>query len=242
MMANSCAYCKGAGPFTREHVLPAWLARKLDGYPHVSPGLGRHMLGGALVVGDVCASCNNGVLSQLDHTARDYWTRGLQRGRGLEARLIEPMARWAAKVAYNGQRCVLAAGTAGLEPPMPEELGAWILKGGRAPESVGLSICRMQGDHRDAAAVGLFGSSGTMLPRRYLKLAETSIFIAWDPPKQEGIAKVIAGEDRGRLPAVALESDGAGITVPVMRDPDMPLRAFWGNRDLLAAMAARYPA
>ena len=67
-----CAYCGACGPFSREHVIPAFLYRR---YPRQKLGYnlkaGRYIEYEA-VVSDVCTACNSGPLSKLDAYAKAF--------------------------------------------------------------------------------------------------------------------------------------------------------------------------
>ena len=70
---RSCAYCGTEGNLTREHVFPGFIdsrERTRTGEPMIS-NVRDHgkekIVGGELTVADVCAACNNGLLSHLDN-------------------------------------------------------------------------------------------------------------------------------------------------------------------------------
>jgi hypothetical protein len=235
-----CAYCGVEARATDEHVLPQWMREELPEHTVVSPARGRHLFGGELVIRDVCGACNSGPLSQLDEFAKAYWTGRLDGAESLPQVDAHRMARWAAKVCYNTQRATASLGTAGAEPQMPRELGGWVLRGGECPQSVAVSLCRFPGEHRDTDEIGTFGSNGAPLPRRYLKMRRSVLFLAWDAPGQPGSAGVVATFDREHLPAVDLNSPTSPVHVPMISDADLPLRGVWNNPELLARMARRF--
>lgn len=242
MASGVCAYCGVVGQLTREHVMPAWLGRELTDHPSVTPAMGRHRFGGALVVEDVCAGCNNGALGNLDAVAKGFWDARSDYSDAIDSDTAGHLERWAGKICFNAQRAVFREGTAGDEPRMPGDAVTWMLRGGTPPESLRVSVTRMPPDHRDAEAVGVFNSRRTALPRRYIKLRIMTFFVAWDPPGQPGIAAHVASEDVRRVPARPMTPRDAGISVPMIDDPELLLRGFWNDQELLEAMARRYPA
>ena len=108
-----CAYCQQDRPPTREHVIPAFmydfqkqLERSVTGWNEVA----QRMVGGEGKVKDVCADCNNGVLSELDA----YGKRMLS-GSGLLVHNYTRrdltleydyalLLRWLLKVSFNSSR------------------------------------------------------------------------------------------------------------------------------------------
>lgn len=72
---KTCAYCGSRGPFSREHVIPAFLYRQ---YPDQKFGLhpkASRYIEWEAVVGDVCSACNSGSLSSLDAYAKAFTER-----------------------------------------------------------------------------------------------------------------------------------------------------------------------
>jgi hypothetical protein len=107
-----CSYCEREGFMTREHVIPAFIYAlgKKDGGVTGWNLSAEKMMGGELKVKDVCADCNNGVLSDLDAYAQSVLTRA-----GLTADQFEPsevvlrydfdrLLRWVMKVSFNSSR------------------------------------------------------------------------------------------------------------------------------------------
>jgi hypothetical protein len=110
--SKTCAYCGAYGPFSREHVIPAFLYRQ---YPDQKfgyhPKAGRYLEWEA-VVGDVCKACNSGPLSNLDAYAKSF-TEENRCHRSFRSRptihLVydyQLLLRWLLKVTYNAMRVV----------------------------------------------------------------------------------------------------------------------------------------
>lgn len=234
-----CAYCLRDAAMTREHVLPAWVGASFEPDSSVSPAAGNHRFGGALVVTDVCASCNNGVLSQLDEHAKTHWDAGARSHEFADVDDLVLFGRWAVKVAYNAQRACTRNGTAGEEPPMPRVIPEWILEGGRMPSALELVLARLPSEHQDAECVGIYGSNGTPLPRRVVHLGSIVAAILWDHPAHPGIARELANLERNRLPGLRLSTDSDSAAIPLLCDPDMVSRGFWNNTELVTAFARR---
>jgi hypothetical protein len=99
-----CIFCEGQ-PCTREHVLPKWLAEIFDGHlvgnaELVIRGVGKRNIIGKrldLHVRSVCATCNNGWLSDLESDVRLIVLPLLSRGDcELSAAAQATLAKWAA--------------------------------------------------------------------------------------------------------------------------------------------------
>jgi hypothetical protein len=240
MSPSDCAFCGAKGEMTREHVLPQWLRRALDGHSSVTPARGRHLFGGDLVIDDVCGPCNSGPLSRLDETAKQYWDLEHDRSPSLAAAEANLMARWAAKVCFNAQRAVMALGTAGSEPRMPVSVRDWVLRGGKCPDDLAVSTARLPTTHPDSQSVGLFGSNGTILPRRYLQLRAGVFFTAWSFPEGTDAAQLVAKFDREKAPASAIGDCTEDVGVPELRDPDMVRRGYWNNEELVERVNRRF--
>jgi hypothetical protein len=108
-----CAYCKQDKPATREHVIPSFLyvlqkslGDKVIGWNEVA----EKMVGGESKVKDVCADCNNGVLSELDAYGKQLLgDAGLLvhnfLGNSIRLRYeYGPLLRWLLKISFNSSR------------------------------------------------------------------------------------------------------------------------------------------
>ncbi|TBL82202.1 hypothetical protein EYY95_21830 [Hafnia alvei] len=61
-----CAYCKNTSSLTKEHIFPSAIIKSFDIELLTITDKSDYHFKSDPVVGDVCAKCNNGVLSQLD--------------------------------------------------------------------------------------------------------------------------------------------------------------------------------
>jgi hypothetical protein len=107
-----CAYCDSAGPMTREHVIPNFLyafKRQIGDVIGWNDNV-QKMLPGDQVVKDVCADCNNGVLSRLDSYANDFFLKNglLVQHNSANTVLLQYdydlLLRWNLKVSFNSAR------------------------------------------------------------------------------------------------------------------------------------------
>jgi hypothetical protein len=108
-----CAYCKNEGVLTREHVIPAFAYAFQKGIESNVVGWNEvveKMVAGEHKVRDVCAACNNGVLSKLDAYGKETL---------VEAGILTPsfsklgvsmrydhglLSRWLLKISFNSSR------------------------------------------------------------------------------------------------------------------------------------------
>jgi hypothetical protein len=107
-MTAACVFCGADGPLTREHTLPAWLGRiglPSDPVKHATGRLNRNPKDRGVsapftrVVRVVCATCNNGWLSDLDAAAKTALTQPiLGRATTIEPALCGLVAAWFQKV------------------------------------------------------------------------------------------------------------------------------------------------
>lgn len=105
-LMKACIFC-GSAPTTREHVLPQWMAKKLqarDGMIHDSrrPGEARTALNGFdMLVKCACGpTCNNGWMERLEHEVRPFLGE-LILGQRIELNPLQQdaLARWLWKTA-----------------------------------------------------------------------------------------------------------------------------------------------
>lgn len=106
---QGCAFCGRGGPFTREHIIPESILKRVGadraGYSNVA-GL---VHGGDAVIKDVCRGCNSGPLSILDAYAVDlfdkYFAHSVRRGQTVTVNYdFDMLARWLLKVSFNHAR------------------------------------------------------------------------------------------------------------------------------------------
>jgi hypothetical protein len=109
-----CAYCGSSGPLTREHLWPTSLHARLKEINGNEPNsfwlrrIGKDVEGEPTVK-DVCAGCNNGVLSELDGYACElfdrYFVREMDRHDTISfAYDYHRLKRWLLKLCYNSAR------------------------------------------------------------------------------------------------------------------------------------------
>lgn len=106
-----CAYCNLEGKMTKEHVIPNGFINKMDKknsltWNEKSP-IG--LVNADITIKDVCASCNNGVLSELDAYALklilEYNNRISIYTKDIYFRYnYDMLCRWLLKVCYNSAR------------------------------------------------------------------------------------------------------------------------------------------
>jgi hypothetical protein len=140
---SGCQYCGKEEKLTREHIVPAYmydfqkeLEIKVIGWSEVP----KKMVGGDLKIKDVCAVCNNGVLSDLD----DYSKKLLQSSGLFVQNYIKNqisftydydfLLRWLLKVSFNSSR------TDGKHKHLFEKYIPYILNGSNAPKKNQVSL------------------------------------------------------------------------------------------------------
>lgn len=135
----TCAYCEQPCIATREHIIPRWFieARKeLDTFSARAPVT---HLKGDLVVRDVCETCNNGVLADLDAYGKElyerYFATPLYAGEAVEFKFDrERLLRWLLKISYNSARAQNAdfgilreyRKTILGQAPIPDHVSSWL--------------------------------------------------------------------------------------------------------------------
>lgn len=234
-----CAYCSGNGHASKEHVVPKWVYAYTKPHVGVTPARKRNKWGGAATIRDVCSRCNNGILSQLDKSARQVHERALRGRLSLGADERRSLARWAGKVAFNMQRFCFLEGTQGAEPRMPTSAAAWML-GERAAGGVLVGAAWI--DHASAIRenYGVFGSNGTILPHRIVQAGPLVLFVAWEHPQLPEAAGVTHAFWCERVPAASLSlSEAACEDIPQLIDPELLLRGFRGQPELARELSSR---
>ncbi len=103
-----CAYCKLERGYTEEHLIPMAI---LDMFPECEFNFTgeKPFKGDRIVINDVCGTCNNGVLSQLDSygasLVQNHFVREYEKNDNLEFNYQYPLfARWLLKIIYNNAR------------------------------------------------------------------------------------------------------------------------------------------
>ena len=172
-----CAYCKLERPSTKEHIIPAFLYRfqkeageGVLGWNDVA----EKMLNYEAVIGDVCGTCNGGVLSMLDSAGKCL----LERSRvlvhnytrsNIEIRYnYDILTRWLIKLSFNSARIK------GELDYLFENYIEYILKGEPRPKVHRLSIiaymakAELVSEHRAALAPYLHLAEGSNLLNPFL--------------------------------------------------------------------------
>lgn len=236
-----CAYCGDKAELTKEHVA-AWLSKEFSGGGLATPVRPRHLFGGALTIEDVCATCNNEALSQLDKRAKAWW-RAFDSAADPE-KCVPPgwVARWIAKLVYNVQRVARQEGNLGAEPLIPAEVRSWILGKTDRCDAVACCASLIPKGHVIEDSAGSYGPRGLPVPFHYVHLKRIVFFLSWDSPDVPGGAARVADFVRERSPALRFDqlTKDAGLTVPTMTDPDMIQRGLWGDKDLVRRLAERW--
>jgi len=113
-MIRVCAFCKRQSRLTQEHLFPKSLLnhkkdeRKPDRSKRFLAKINK-FVDGELTIGDVCAVCNNGVLSNLDGYFNEIYKRYICNyvALGQSKRFtydFDRLARWLLKISYNHAR------------------------------------------------------------------------------------------------------------------------------------------
>lgn len=106
-MAKTCIYCEQPGKLTREHVLADFLTRRSIKKGLYFTSAVNKYIEGAPTVRDVCATCNNGVLSKLDNYGSELYDKYFANPIVAPIRLQfreDDLCRWVLKSIFNGQR------------------------------------------------------------------------------------------------------------------------------------------
>jgi hypothetical protein len=110
-----CSYCGSDDNLTREHIIPKFIYSReaLKGHEtpvsHVPATAGEKFVQSEPVIADVCARCNNGVLSRLDEYGAKMYDQFFdvtpQPGERIELSYdFDLLTRWLLKLAYNTAR------------------------------------------------------------------------------------------------------------------------------------------
>lgn len=133
MNKSLCAYCYEPKPLTREHLFPASLHRRLlatNGQNHSSFWLARlnRTIPNEPTIRDVCADCNNGILSDLDAYICKLFDSTLVQIPLRHERITfqydyHLLKRWLLKACYNSARIHGSLDLFALEAMVPYILG-----------------------------------------------------------------------------------------------------------------------
>jgi hypothetical protein len=105
----SCAYCDAFCQPTREHIVPRWYSLTLGNLATFNARQPFTQLKGDLMVKDVCASCNGGVLSKLDAYGKklydEIFSVTARYGDVKEVSFdVIQLSRWILKLSFNSGR------------------------------------------------------------------------------------------------------------------------------------------
>lgn len=106
-MARECAYCGCNGRLTREHIWPKGIIDRVN-YKTRFTGQGK-VISGELTIADVCATCNNGPLADLDAYICELYDRYFfqfhDRGSEVEFEYDwTKLGNWFLKASFNAAR------------------------------------------------------------------------------------------------------------------------------------------
>lgn len=110
IMTNKCAFCgKESVNFTKEHIYPKCLYKRTPQQNIAYLPQNDKIVESEVTVKDVCATCNNGVLSELDEYIcklfDDYFKSFIDRGEVINFEYsFELLARWLIKTSFNSSR------------------------------------------------------------------------------------------------------------------------------------------
>lgn len=137
-----CAYCGRAGTFTREHVFPSWLQKRV---PPPEKNLQyfdrlRRFVDGDITIKDVCPECNNVLLSALDGYMAELYDSFLKyfvrSGQSVQFKYrFDYLARWLLKTAYNMAR----AGNSDIVDEL-SKCAEYILHGRQRPQGLAVFV------------------------------------------------------------------------------------------------------
>jgi hypothetical protein len=107
-----CAYCKSPGPFTKEHITPSFLYKKLPDHKFGYHPKADQFLTYEATIRDVCGQCNSGPLSKLDKYGEFFYSKNrcYREFNSLRWVPIEYdynlLLRWLLKISYNAMRAL----------------------------------------------------------------------------------------------------------------------------------------
>lgn len=133
--ARTCAFCDQPVPLTREHVWPRCIIERTPKYTARYIGQAQKFIKGEATVKDVCAECNNGVLSALDdYICQLYGEQLFRIALARQSRTFlfnfPLLLRWLLKASYNAARANHS------DVVLLSRYAPFILHGGAIPEGV----------------------------------------------------------------------------------------------------------
>jgi len=210
---------------------------KFPDHESIAPIRWKHMFAGQLTIEDVCATCNNVHLSQLDNYASAWWDRNV-RTHVTDLDADEPtLGRWLAKVTYNMQRIGKREDPGDIEPGIPEEVARWIIGKGPLNGNLGIVVGALPDGHDSAENAGHDSTNlDKPVPFRWTHLQGLVFMVVWRadvwknvPPQR--MVQIIADS----MPGVALDLDqGKGPRrIPQIAKPDFVEAGLYKNLPLL---------
>ncbi|MCL2912387.1 hypothetical protein L2725_01075 [Shewanella corallii] len=140
---SNCQYCGNKDVLTREHIVPAYmynfqkeLENRVTGWNEVA----QKMVGGEFKIKDVCGTCNNGVLSDLDEYSKMFlqdsgvFVQNYVKNHLSFTYDYDLLLRWLLKVSFNSSR------TDGVHKHLFEKYIPFILNGSESPKKNNISI------------------------------------------------------------------------------------------------------
>lgn len=232
---SKCAYCRLDRPATKEHIWPKALIDKYEELQTYNPRK-KNFHRGEPVVRDVCAACNNELLSPLDAYLSDRFDR-------IFSKIIEPgqsaeleydysrLLRALLKISYNSSRSA--------EDRKPSQLlsryARYILNGGYAPtvhlrlqvitsaRAVNLDEGTEDSLHPSALRVGALAYDGPLAHRFLVRLVGINSYwfylaIPYKPEPPHKWREFLDGLTSWRTPTgVQVPSDKSNLSIPVNR-------------------------
>jgi hypothetical protein len=110
MSKRMCAYCKKNNKLTREHIWPAGIIKKVNHRGRYS-SLFNKVIWSDFTIKDVCATCNNGVLSEIDSYGLQLFNQYFEYYININSEIefnynYSLLARWLLKLSFNSARAV----------------------------------------------------------------------------------------------------------------------------------------
>jgi len=136
---STCAYCNRFGKFTREHIFPICLIKKVPNYTAKYSLKAKKVFGAELIVKDVCAICNNDFLGKLDEYICKLYDEYFSLFVDANDKVVfkydyNKLLRWLLKISYNSGR------TTNQDIDLLSKYKNYILYGGDYPEDVAIFI------------------------------------------------------------------------------------------------------
>mgnify|MGYP001301511971 CR=1 FL=1 len=105
-----CAYCGKGSSLTREHIIPSFLYKKHPDQKFGFNWAADKFVNSEAIIRDVCAECNNGILSELDDYGKSFYEENeCQQSFNISKTLVIKynytlLLRWLLKISYNSLR------------------------------------------------------------------------------------------------------------------------------------------